>query len=85
MEETIGQYLLQIRFHSQLGQAFPVHAHLVKLRNPVDLDARTVFHGQDFSCCAFPEDSGHLQPVLFTKVGAESVCALSFQGVINFL
>ena len=85
MEEAISQDLLQVRLHCQLGQALPVHSQLLKLRNPVDLDARAVLHGQDLGGGALPEDARHLQPVLCAKVLAKPVGTLALHCVVNFL
>ena len=85
MEEPIGQDLLQVGFHSQSCQSFPVNLDPVQLFCPVDLHPGAVLHGEHLRGGALPVDAGHFQPVLFAKVLAESVCTCPLLVVVDFL
>ena len=85
MEESVGEKLLEVAFHSALGQQLSVYALAVELSHSVDLDARRVLHGQDLCGSLLPIDPGHAYPAHILEVGAESVCILAFQLIVNFL
>lgn len=85
MEEAVGQNLLQVGLHCQLGQTLSIHSQLIKLRDSVDLDAGAVLHRQHLRGGALPEDARHLQPVLCAKVLAKPVGTLALHRVVDFL
>lgn len=85
MEEAISEELLQVRFHSPLGEELAVYPLGIQLCNLVDLHAWGVLHGEDLTGCLIPVDAGHSDPGSAAEVLAESVCILPFQPVINLL
>lgn len=85
MEEPMSQDLLEVRFHRQPGQPFPVNPHSVQLFCAVDLHSWAVLHCQDFRAGSFPEDARDFEPDFLAEVLAEPVGTGAFLLVVNFL
>mmetsp|Transcript_54044 Transcript_54044/g.132506 ORF Transcript_54044/g.132506 Transcript_54044/m.132506 type:complete len:238 (+) Transcript_54044:915-1628(+) len=83
VEESMAQELREVALPGTSRQFVSVNSHGLDFFDPVNFDARDVFHGEDAGSRAVPIYFGNLDPNSIFKVSSKPICALSFPNVID--